>query len=95
MDKNGKFIRVKKNVCLAFLTKIWDPENFIFTSENSQKRPNEGGSGKMFLKKLPGTLPTTAMLIVFYKKSLEDQNKIKTEKTHIDRGKIGGGTYCG
>ena len=42
----------------------------------------------------PGTLPTTALLIILLKKALKKQlNKNQTKKTHIDRGKIRGGTY--
>ena len=36
MDKNRKLDSVTKNVFLAFLTNIWDPQNFTFASENGQ-----------------------------------------------------------
>ena len=84
MDQNQKLVRVKKMFFLAFLTTIWDPQNFTFSSENKQKQPNKWGSGKRKEKTLPGTLPTTAMLIVFSKKTLKiKQNKTKKEHTLI------------
>merc|ERR1712127_303199 len=41
IDQNGKLVSLKKLCFLAFLTKIWDPENFTFASENGPKRPND------------------------------------------------------
>ena len=36
MDQNGKFVSVNKTCFLAFLTKIWGPENLTFASENGR-----------------------------------------------------------
>ena len=41
IDQNGKLVSLKKACFLAFLTKIWDPGNFTFASENGPKRPND------------------------------------------------------
>ena len=37
IDQNGKLVSLKSTFFLAFLNKIWDPENFTFASENGKK----------------------------------------------------------
>ena len=62
--------------------------------ENNQKWPNECGTGKS-KKKLPEMFPTTDILMIFSKKALKMKINKNQKKTHIDRGKSGGGTYGG
>ena len=49
-----------------FLTKIWDPESFIFASENDQKRPNEWGSGKRKEQKVAWDVANNRYVNGFY-----------------------------
>ena len=57
----------KYHTYLAFLTKIWDPENFTFASENCQKRPNDWDLGKTKKKHVAWNVANNRYVIFFSK----------------------------
>ena len=83
MDQNWKLVNVKKT---RDFWPFWPTFLTLKISLLSRKTAKRVSHKRKRKKSLPGTLPTTAMLIFFLlKKSIK--------KPHIGRGKIRGGTY--
>ena len=85
-----KFVSVIKTGFLAFLTKIWDPQNFTFALENGQ---NSEARKSLKKKNVAWDFANSC----YVKEKFQTEKKIKLKltpkKTYIDRDKIGGGTY--
>ena len=62
MDQKGN-VSVKKKCFLAFLTNIWDPENSLLPRKKVKNGQTSEAREKVKKHTLPGTLPTTSMLI--------------------------------
>ena len=66
MDQNEKLVSVKKNISFAFLTNIFDPQDFTFASDNGRKQSNKWVSGKS--KKIPLDIANNQYVGHFFKK---------------------------
>ena len=92
--ENGSFLKknrfvCKKNVFLFFIKDFW-PSKFPFCLGKRLKTAKRASVRKKLKKNVPCNVANNSYGDIFSKEVYT--NKIKN--THLDRGRIGGGTYC-